>query len=239
MRLAIIGYGKMGQEIEAVARERNHTIDLIIDVDNAADLNAVNLSGIDVAIEFSSPAAAFNNIITCLKAGTPVVSGTTGWLDRWEEVKQVCDAHSGALFYASNYSIGVNILFAINSMLAGIMNGFPQFDVRMEEVHHIHKLDAPSGTAITLAEQIVSRLEKKEGWTLETGDAQKIHIDAKRAGEVNGYHSVSYDSEADTITISHNAKSRKGFATGAVLAAEYLEGKKGIHSMTEMLNLRS
>jgi 4-hydroxy-tetrahydrodipicolinate reductase len=239
MRLAIIGYGKMGKEIASVARKRNHSIDLIIDADNTSDLNAANLSGIDAAIEFSSPGAAFNNILTCLRAGTPIVSGTTGWLDRWEEVKNVCNERGGALFYASNFSIGVNILFAINSTLAAIMNGFPQFDVRMEEVHHIHKADAPSGTAITLAEQIVEKLEKKDKWTLEKGDARTIHINARREGEVNGFHSVSYESEADTITISHNAKSRKGFAEGAVLAAEYLEGKQGIHSMKEMLNLRS
>ncbi|MDF1570052.1 MAG: 4-hydroxy-tetrahydrodipicolinate reductase [Bacteroidales bacterium] len=239
MRLAIIGYGKMGQEIAAVARERNHSIDLVIDADNTSDLNKDNLAGIDVAIEFSSPDAAFNNILTCLREQTPVVSGTTGWLDRWEEVKKVCDEQSGALFYASNFSIGVNILFAINETLAAIMNGFPQFEVCMEEIHHIHKLDAPSGTAITLAEQIAARLESKDSWSLEKGNPRNIHIEAKREGEVNGFHSVRYDSEADTISISHNAKSRKGFATGAVMAAEYLEGKKGIHSMKEMLNLQS
>jgi 4-hydroxy-tetrahydrodipicolinate reductase len=239
MRLAIIGYGKMGQEIAKIAGERGHTIDLVIDAENAADLNANNLSGIDVAIEFSSPDAAFNNILTCLKANTPVVSGTTGWLDRWEEVRKACETHSGAFFYASNFSIGVNILFAVNSKLAEIMNGFPQYDVSMEEVHHVHKQDAPSGTAITLAEQIADRLESKDTWTLEKGDDQKIHIEAKREGEVHGYHKVVYDSEVDTLSISHNAKSRKGFATGAVLAAEYLEDKQGMHSMKDMLNLQS
>lgn len=239
MKLAIIGYGKMGHEIAKIAQERGHTIDLVIDAENTADLNANNLSGIDVAIEFSSPDAAFNNILTCLRENTPVVSGTTGWLHRWDEVEKVCAEQSGAFFYASNFSIGVNILFAVNSKLSEIMNGFPQYNVSLEEIHHIHKLDAPSGTAITLAEQITDRLDSKESWTLEKGHDRKIHIDAKREGEVNGYHSVIYDSEVDTISISHNAKSRKGFATGAVLAAEYLEGKQGMYSMKEMLNLQS
>lgn len=237
MKLAIIGYGKMGREIATIARERGHSIDLIIDEENASDLNSENLSRIDAAIEFSSPDAAFNNILTCLKEHTPIVSGTTGWLDRWDEIEKACETHSGAFFYASNFSIGVNILFAINAKLAEIMHGFPQYDVSLEEIHHIHKLDAPSGTAITLAEQITDKLESKDGWALDRNDERKIHIEAKREGEVNGTHKVMYDSDIDTIAISHNAKSRKGFATGAVLAAEYLQDKKGIQSMKKMLNL--
>lgn len=237
MKIAIIGYGKMGHEIANMARDRGHTVDLIIDKDNASDLNEDNLASIDVAIEFSSPDAAFDNILSCIRGNTPVVSGTTGWLNRWSEVEKACETHSGAFFYASNFSIGVNILFAVNKKLASIMEGFPQYDVSMEEIHHVHKLDAPSGTAITLAEQIAEQLEAKEGWSLEPGDERKIHINAKREGEVNGYHKVIYDSEIDTLTISHNAKSRKGFASGAILAAEYIAGKQGMFSMKEMLNL--
>lgn len=237
MKIAIIGYGKMGHEIASMAREREHTIDLIIDAENAQDLNADNLAHIDVAIEFSSPDAAFDSIISCIRGNTPVVSGTTGWLDRWEEVKKACETHSGAFFYASNFSIGVNILFAVNAKLAEIMNKFPQYDVSLEEIHHVHKLDAPSGTAISLAEQIAGQLDAKDGWSLGTGEKGKIPINAKREGEVSGYHRVIYDSDIDTLSIVHNAKSRKGFATGAVLAAEFLEGKQGMYSMKEMLNI--
>ena len=227
----------MGQEIARIAKERGDEISLIIDVDNASDLNAAKLKKVDVAIEFSSPDAAKNNIITCLKNNTPVVSGTTGWLDSWDEVSAICKENDGGLFYASNYSIGVNILFAINSKLASIMDSFPQYKASMKEVHHIHKLDAPSGTAITLSEQITGNLQRNSGWSLEADKEGKVFIDAQREGEVKGFHSVSYDSDLDTVTISHNAKSRVGFATGAVMAAEFLHGKKGIFGMEEMLNL--
>ncbi|MCA1747430.1 MAG: 4-hydroxy-tetrahydrodipicolinate reductase [Bacteroidales bacterium] len=237
MNIAIIGYGKMGREIARIAQLRGHQIGLIIDVDNSEDLTAKNLTQTDVAIEFSSPAAAYQNISICLQSGTPVVSGTTGWLDKWDDiVKLSADAGTG-LFYASNYSIGVNILFAVNSHLAKIMAGFPEYDVSLEEIHHIHKLDAPSGTAITLANQVTDQLPARRSWSLSKGDPEKIYIDAKREGEVNGYHKVTYDSDIDTLTITHNAKSREGFATGAVLAAEYMKGKQGIHSMKEMLKL--
>lgn len=238
MNIALIGFGKMGREIAALAIERGHTIVLTIDINNVSDLNPENLKRADVAIEFSSPDAAFGNIITCLKSGTPVVSGTTGWLNQLDEAVRVCEEHNSGLFYASNFSIGVNILFSINEKLAEIMNDFPEYTVSMEEIHHIHKKDAPSGTAITLAQQIASRLHIKNGWSLENGDDQKIHINAMREGEVNGFHKVIYDSEIDTLSISHNAKSRKGFALGAVMAAEYMLGKTGIHSMKEMLNIR-
>ena len=237
MNIAIIGYGKMGREIAAVAIKRGHRIALTIDMENTSDLNKENLEEVDVAIEFSSPTSAYTNILTCLKAATPVISGTTGWLDHWDEALKVCKENDGGLFYASNFSIGVNVLFSINRKLAGIMNDFPEYNISMEEIHHIHKLDAPSGTAISLAKQISNNLSSKDGWTLENGDNSKIFIKTKREGEVNGFHSVIYDSDIDTLTISHNAKSRTGFATGAVLAAEYMKGKTGIHSMKEMLNL--
>ncbi len=237
MKIAIIGYGKMGQEIVRIAKNRGHDISLIIDVNNASDLNDKNLKEVDVAIEFSSPDAAKNNIITCLNNNTPIVSGTTGWLNSWEEVSNICKENKGGLFYASNYSIGVNILFAINSKLASIMDSFPQYQASMKEIHHVHKLDAPSGTAITLAGQISEKLRRNTGWSLEASKEGELFIDAQREGEVKGFHSVSYDSNLDTITISHNAKSREGFATGAVMAAEFIHGKSGVFGMEEMLNL--
>jgi 4-hydroxy-tetrahydrodipicolinate reductase len=237
MNIAIIGYGKMGKIIAEIAKERGHSIGLTIDIDNASDLNEKNLKDIDVAIEFSSPKSAFPNIMTCLKSSTPVVSGTTGWLDNLDEAVKACDDNGSGLFYASNYSIGVNVLFSINSKLAEIMNSYPEYDVSMEEIHHIHKLDAPSGTAISLSDQICENHDSRNGWSLKKGKQSDIFINAKREGEVNGFHSVTYDSDVDTITISHNAKSRKGFATGAVLAAEYMNGKTGIHGMKDMLNL--
>ena len=235
MNIAIIGYGKMGKEIVRIAQNRGHNIALIIDVDNAADLNQEKLSDIDVAIEFSSPHTAKENIISCISNSTPVVSGTTGWLDSWDEVTQLCKEKEGALFYASNYSIGVNILFAINTKLASIMDSFPQYGVSMEEVHHIHKLDEPSGTAISLANQITESLERKSNWTLEKPKETEISIQARREGEVTGFHSLTYESGFDSITISHDAKSREGFATGAVMAAEYIAGKTGVFGMKDML----
>jgi 4-hydroxy-tetrahydrodipicolinate reductase len=237
MNIALIGYGKMGKEIARIAQDRGHTVALIIDVDNASDLNKDKLNDIDVAIEFSSPQAAKQNIISCINTSTPVVSGTTGWLDSWDEVSQLCEEKDSGLFYASNFSVGVNILFAINSKLASVMDSFPQYEVSMEEVHHIHKLDEPSGTAISLADQITENIDRKSNWTLEKPKEREVSIDARREGEVTGFHSVTYESDFDSITISHDAKSRVGFATGAVLAAEFLAGKKGVFGMKDMLNL--
>jgi len=237
MRTAIIGYGKMGHEIATIAQEKGHSVDLIIDMDNASDLNAENLAEIDVAIEFTTPGSAVKNIMTCLESNTPVVSGSTGWLGHWDEVVNSCRKLSGAFFYASNYSIGVNVLFAINKKLADVMEQFPQYNVSMEEVHHIHKKDAPSGTAISLAEQIIDRSNSLTTWTLEKKGKNQILIDARREDEVPGIHRVTYDSSFDTIEISHSAKSRKGFATGAVMAAEFLAGKTGVFSMEDMFKL--
>jgi len=237
MRIAIIGYGKLGHEIEKAAIERGHSIELIIDKDNADELDSEHLESVDVAIEFTTPGTAVTNISTCLKSGIPVVSGTTGWLEQWDEMVRLCNEKGGALFYASNYSIGVNILFAVNTQLAEIMNDFPQYRVSVEEIHHVHKLDAPSGTAISLAEQIIEKSPAKKNWSLDTENPDTIRIDAKREGEVNGFHKILYDSEVDTIEISHNAKSRKGFANGAVMAAEFLAGKSGVFGMKDMLKL--
>ena len=237
MNIAIIGYGKMGKEIARIAHSRGHKTPLLIDLDNASDLNKEKLSDIDVAIEFSSPGTARDNIISCINNSTPVVSGTTGWLESWDEVVLLCKEKNGGLFYASNYSVGVNILFAINDKLASIMDSFPQYEVSMEEVHHIHKLDEPSGTAISLANQITEKIERKSNWTLQKPGEREVAIQAKREGEATGYHSVTYKSGFDSITISHDAKSREGFATGAVMAAEYLDGKSGVFGMEDMLNL--
>jgi 4-hydroxy-tetrahydrodipicolinate reductase len=237
MNIALIGYGKMGKEIERIAKLRGHQIGLVIDVENQHDLNPEKLVGTDVAIEFSTPQSAYNNIITCLKSNTPVVSGTTGWLDSWDDVVKLANEMKVGLFYASNYSIGVNILFAVNEHLAEIMAKFSKYDVSIEEIHHIHKKDAPSGTAITLANQIAGKLPFKTSWSLHNDEAEKIFINAYREGEVHGFHKVIYDSEIDTIELSHNAKSREGFASGAVLAAEYMIGRNGVHTMKDLLNL--
>ncbi len=237
MKIAIIGYGKMGKEIATIAKSRGHEISLIVDVDNADELNSKNLELIDVAIEFSSPKSVKQNIITCVENNTPVVSGTTGWLGDWDEVIELCQQHEGGLFYASNYAVGVNILFAINAKLASIMDVFPQFEVSMEETHHIHKLDAPSGTAITLADEIIKNIERKSTWTLATPGESKIPIAVKRVGEAKGFHSVTYESSQESITISHNSKTREGLATGAILAAEFLAGKTGVYGMNDMLKL--
>lgn len=236
MNIAIIGYGKMGKEIARIAQNRGHKIALIIDIDNANDLTMEKLRDIDVAIEFSSPQTAKENILSCIKNSTPVVSGTTGWLDSWDEVTQLCKEKNGSLFYASNYSVGVNVLFAINEKLASIMNSLTQYNVSMEEVHHIHKLDEPSGTAISLADQITEKIDRKTKWTLGDPEEKELAIHARREGEVPGFHSVTYDSGFDSITISHDARSREGFATGAVLAAEFIAGKHGVFEMKDMLN---
>ncbi|WP_106831676.1 4-hydroxy-tetrahydrodipicolinate reductase [Parabacteroides pacaensis] len=236
MKIALIGYGKMGKTIEQIALKRGHQIVSIIDINNPEDFNSDAFRGADVAIEFTTPATAFNNYMKCFEANVPVVSGTTGWLEHITEIKEKCEKEGKTFFYASNFSIGVNIFFALNKYLAKIMNRFPSYDVKMEEVHHIHKLDAPSGTAITLAEEILENMERKDRWTLESPEKPTdIAIHAIREGEVPGIHKVTYDSDVDYITIEHHAKSREGFALGAVIAAEYACGKKGFLGMEDML----
>ncbi len=239
MRFALIGYGKMGREIHRVIENRGGEVLCIIDKDNSEELNAENLSKVDVAIEFSTPETAFGNIVKCLEAGVPVVSGTTAWLDRLGEVEKICESLAGKFFYASNYSIGVNLLFRINNQLATLMNRFEQYDVTLEEVHHTQKLDAPSGTAITLAEGILNGLERKQRWTLgETCRAEELGIAAIRRSVVPGTHTITYESEVDTIEVRHTAKSRAGFATGAVVAAEFLAKQSaGVYSMDDLLTI--
>ena len=235
MKIALIGYGKMGHMIEQIALERGHDIVCRIDIDNPQDFESAAFRSADVAIEFTAPSVAYGNVQRAFAAGVKVVSGSTGWFaDHQEELRHQCEAEGKTLFWASNFSVGVAIFGAVNRYLARIMNQFPQYDVEMEETHHVHKLDHPSGTAITLAEQIVSELDRKEAWAEDTTDPKLLRIDNIRRGEVPGIHTVRYDSEADLITITHDAHSRKGFALGAVMAAEYTAGHSGLLSMGDL-----
>jgi 4-hydroxy-tetrahydrodipicolinate reductase len=227
----------MGREIERIARERGHEIVAIIDMNEEDKFQSPGFRSADVAIEFTSPKSAFGNYTRAFEAGVPVVSGTTGWLNKIDRVKEACEKEGKTFFYASNFSLGVNLFFALNNYLAGLMNRFPEYNVRVEETHHIHKLDAPSGTAITLAEGILDRVDRKENWSLEEGDSNTLHIEAFREGEVPGIHTVVYESGVDTIRVTHDAKSREGFALGAVLAAEFTKGKKGFLTMSDLLDL--
>ncbi len=235
MKIALIGYGKMGKMIEKIALERGHEIVSIIDIDNQEDFDSDAFASADVAIEFTSPQAAYGNYLKAWEQGVKVVSGSTGWMaEHGEEVRRLCSDGGRTLFWASNFSIGVAIFAAVNRYLAKIMNQFPQYDVEMEETHHIHKLDHPSGTAITLAEDIVSAIDRKETWGEDTTDPKVLRVDHIRRGEVPGIHTVRYDSDADLITITHDAHSRKGFALGAVLAAEYTASHDGLLTISDM-----
>ena len=237
MKIALIGYGKMGKEIEKIALDRGHEIVSIIDIDNLQDFDSDAFKSAEVAIEFTQPQIAINNYRKCLERNMPVVAGTTGWLEHLSEIKNACEKEGKTFFYASNYSLGVNVFFAMNKYLARIMNQFPNYDVMMEEVHHIHKLDAPSGTAITLAEGILENINRKNKW-VEGKEAQsgELEIRSIREGEVPGIHEITYESEADIVSIKHEAKNRKGFALGAVVAAEFTKGKKGFLTMNDIFN---
>lgn len=231
MKVAIIGYGKMGHEIEKVLVERGHSVVLKIDIDNRKEMmTKENFEGVDVAIEFTSPATAYDNIRECLLFGVPILSGSTGWLDRKAEIDSLCNEQGGAFFYSSNYSLGVNVLFRLNRWLSKVMAQLPQYSAKIEETHHIHKLDAPSGTAATLAEEM---REASEGAL----SVAKEEIISYREGEVPGIHTITFDSEEDTLVVSHSAKSRRGLALGAVLAAEWLVGRKGVFSMDDFLSI--
>lgn len=233
----MIGYGKMGHAIESIALSRGHNVVCIIDRDNRQDFDSPQFASADVAIEFTTPDAAYDNVKEAFARGVKVVSGTTAWLPQHEkEINELC-ANGATLFWSSNFSIGVAIFSAINKQLATMMNRFSNYDVTMTEVHHVHKLDAPSGTAITLAEQIIERLDRKDSWVKgETGTPTQLPIKSIREGEVAGIHSICYESEADKITITHDAKNRSGFALGAVLAAEYTFGHKGRLTMDDMFD---
>lgn len=234
MKIALIGYGKMGHAIEEIAIARGHEIVCRIDADNVDEIDTPTFASADVAIEFTTPATAFDNYKRAFAQGVPVVSGTTGWLDRMPEIKEAC-LHGATFFYASNFSLGVNIFFAMNSWLASIMNQFDNYQVSLDEIHHIHKLDHPSGTAISLAEGIIEGVDRVSRWSETEQAADVLRITAEREGEVPGTHIVRYDSPVDTITIEHRAKSRQGFALGAVVAAEFTVGKKGFLTMSDML----
>lgn len=229
MKIALIGHGKMGRMIEKIALDRGHEISIVIDVDNTADIDSKAFRKSDVAIEFTRPDSAVNNILKCFSAGVPVVCGTTGWQDSMAAVKSLCETGKGTLLYSTNFSIGVNIFEAVNRYLARVMNSFPQYKASEEEVHHVHKLDHPSGTAITVAEELIAASDRYSSWKEPEADGVEeegvFYISHKREGEVPGIHTVTWDSPQDTITISHSAKSREGFALGAVLAAEWLYEK--------------
>jgi 4-hydroxy-tetrahydrodipicolinate reductase len=240
MRIAIIGYGKMGKAIEEAALTCSHEVGLIIDVENREDLNSTHLAGHDVAVEFSTPSTAFENVNSGFDAGIPVVSGTTGWNDSLPRVIERCRKEQKSLVYASNFSLGVNLLFHINSRLAALMNRFGQYEVSIQEIHHILKKDAPSGTAIALAGDIISGMDRKNEWTLspEPGE-QEIGIRPVRSGDIFGIHEVSYESEYDRLSIRHAAKNRMGFASGVLLAAGFIRDKQGFYTMQDVLGLSS
>lgn len=236
MKIALIGYGKMGKAIEAIAFEKGHEIVLAIDLHNQHEFTTTNLQKADVAIEFTSPETAFKNTLTCLQAGIPTVVGSTGWHQHLPEAEQACTANGAALLVATNFSIGVNIFFEINKRLAQMMAGHPQYEVSMEEVHHTQKKDAPSGTAITLAEGILENLGRKNNWVNQpSSKPEELPIISKRIDPAPGTHIIRYDSDIDSIEITHTAHNRKGFASGAVLAAEFLAGKKGLFNMQDVL----
>lgn len=237
MKIALIGYGKMGKIIEQVAIARGHEIVSKIDVDNQDDFNSPAFKSADIAIEFTAPAVAIQNYRRAFASGVSVVSGTTGWTDKIEGVKSICNEKGLAFFWSSNFSLGVNVFFAINKYLAKIMNQFPNYNVEMTEIHHTQKLDAPSGTAITLAEDILENIDRKSAWELnDESTNDKLAIYAIREGQVPGIHTIKYESNIDSISITHDAKSREGFALGAVLAAEFTRGKKGFFGMQDLFN---
>lgn len=239
MKIALIGYGKMGKMIEKFALERNHQISWKIDLDNHDDIFKISPQDTDVAIEFTSPESAVNNLRTLISQGVNVVCGTTGWTHQLPEIHELAKKHGIAFLWSSNFSIGVNLFFKLNQYLAQLMARYPQYRAEMEEIHHIHKKDAPSGTAITLAEAIIKHIPRYTHWTLDTmhTDEDALKIKAVREGEIPGTHIIKYHSAVDAIQISHIANSREGFAMGAVIAAEYLYGKKGIFSMNDVLSL--
>jgi len=236
MRIGIIGYGKMGKEIERVAIERGHHVTLKISSQNTHDFNFDNLKNVDVAIEFTNPDLAVNNINVCTTSNTPIVVGTTGWYDKFDEVRAIVAENEGSLLYATNCSIGVNLFFKLNKYLAEMMNSQPAYNVHIEETHHTQKLDAPSGTAITLAEGILRKMLKKDVWVLgEAHNNNQLSVIAHREENVPGTHVINYSSEIDDIEIKHTAHNRRGFALGAVVAAEYINDKKGIFTMEDVL----
>ncbi len=229
MKAAIIGYGKMGREIERILRERGHEVVLIVDKDNGQDLCESKVAGVDVALEFTTPDSALGNIKKCLELGVPVVCGTTAWTAHLPEIEELCRRVGGAFFWASNYSVGVNVVFELNRVLARLMDGYPEFDVTIEETHHVEKRDAPSGTAMVLAHDVLDNIDRKS--------ADNLQVVSTRRGVATGTHTVTYESPSDIITLRHDIKNRSGLALGAVMAAEFLVGKKGVYTMKNLLKL--
>lgn len=232
MKIALFGYGKMGQMIEKLALKRGHSIVAKIEVDT----KNIDFNNIEVAIDFSTPNAAYQNIIQCFKHNIPVVSGTTGWLAQYQKALEICEANNGAFIYASNFSLGVNLFFALNQKLAQLMQGVEGYTTALEEIHHTQKLDAPSGTAITLAQGVIANSNYTD-WSLESKHNTTLPITAIREGKVPGTHTVTYNSAVDSIAIKHTAHGREGFALGAIMAAEWLKDKTGVYSMKDVLNL--
>lgn len=236
MNIALIGYGRMGKEIEQIALERNHKISLIIDKTNQESLNQTQLESVDVCIEFSTPETVLSNILRCFEAKKPVVSGTTGWLNQLNLITEKCRKQENGFFYASNFSLGVNIFFKLNRFLSKIMNDFDEYNLSLSETHHIKKIDAPSGTAITLLEDQLENIRRYKSWTLgKQKNKDEISVSAHRIPEIPGIHEIKFESSTDLIELKHEAKSRKGFALGAVLAAEFMQNKKGYYTMDDLL----
>lgn len=232
MNIGLFGYGKMGKMIEQIAQERGHTIVARVDVDT----EEIPYQSMDVAIDFSTPTSAFNNITSCFKHGVPVICGTTGWLENFEKAADICNEQKSAFIYASNFSLGVNVFFELNAYLAKMMKGLSQYQVSLEEIHHTQKLDAPSGTAITLAEGIIANTAY-EDWQLDQNGENTIPVTSKREGSVPGTHTIAYGSHVDHIEIKHTAHNREGFALGAVIASEWVQDKEGVFSMKDVLNI--
>lgn len=235
MNIALIGYGKMGKEIEKIAVKRGHTIVLKVDVNNKDTVTAADLKKADVAIEFTTPHTVLENIKKCFDADLPIVVGTTGWYENFDKIKDEATRGNKTFFYATNFSLGVNLFFKVNKYLAELMNKYPEYEVSMEEIHHIHKLDKPSGTAITLAEQVIDKIDRKNKWSITDKTADTLFIEDKREGEVPGTHIIKYQSAVDDIEIMHKAHNRQGFALGSVVAAEFLKGKKGVYTMSDVI----
>lgn len=236
MNIALIGYGKMGKTIEQVAHERGHHVKVKIDLNNLDDFTVQNFHDVEAAIEFTGPHTAYNNLLKCLEFGTPVVCGSTGWLEHLSDVERICTSKQGSFLYASNFSVGVNIFFEVNKKLAQLMEGKNQYDISIKEIHHTQKKDAPSGTAITLAEQVIANNSSKQTWVNEPAQSKdQLYIESERIDPYPGLHEVRYSSAIDEIKIIHEAHSRDGFALGAVLAAEYIASRKGIFTMKDVL----
>ncbi len=240
MKIALLGYGKMGHAIEEIALQRDHEVVCKVGIENLEDRTAENIKKAEVVIEFTGPDSAFDNVKLCLDAGVPVVCGSTGWLAKFEEAKKYCQQKNGGFLYASNFSVGVNIFFALNKKLAELMSGQPEYEVSMKEIHHTQKIDAPSGTAITLAEQVMKALPGKKKWVNHPSDnSDELVILSERVDPAPGTHSITYSSDIDEICITHTARSRKGYATGAVIAAEFLaKNKQGVFSMQDVLGIK-